>query len=511
MADTGDATVDVNACRSPSALRRIVGDMPFYALANGSQAAAGFLSLVLFTRWLPPGEYGLYALTLTATSVVELTVFSWVNNATLRYLPQERVGRDSVFLATNFMTTCALLLVASTLWVYVAIAFLGGSDAWTAALRVGALVLVARVLFSFAVGIVRARRQTHRYALYTAASAFGSVGLAAALRITFGTGATGILYMVAVATAIPTAVELVRSGALGWLRPNLFVSRVARRSAAYGLPLAGATFGAVVLSVADRFMLQYYRGVGAVGSYSAGYDLADKSLKLMFTVLLASSLPVVMGVLAKDGIGEANKVINRTIRIYLVWMVPITVTLVVFRREMVETVLGPSFGAATTVVPWVALGTLCWGATQILAQSFQVQEQTLSLLYWLLAAAALNVGLNLWAIPAAGILGAAVTTTASYAAYLIVLWLRRIRHPQLSFTGVEALLVVAAGVVMYAAMSIGSTLAAPPPVPIAVTLAIGAITYGVSLRLLSPVSFQEAAGHLEKVSSLARSGLYRGD
>lgn len=503
VTDSEDATVDVNAPRSPSGLRLIVRDMPFYALASGSQAAAGFLALALFTRWLSPAEYGLYALVLATASVVDSTLFGWVNNATLRYLPQERQGRHRSFLATSLLTTCALLVVMSALWLGVASVLGGGSHALGATLRVGVLVLITRVLFGFAVGMVRAQRLTRRYAAYTAASAFGSVGFAAVLHITLGTGATGILYMLALAMAIPTVVELVKSGALGWLRPHLFVAGIAKRSATYGLPLAGATFGAMVLSVADRFMLQHYRGASAVGSYSAGYDLADKSLKLLFTVLVASSLPVIMEVLSKDGMGEANKVINRTMRIYLVWMVPITVVVVVFRREIVDAVLGPSFETATTVVPWVALGTLCWGATQIVAQSFQIQDRTWSLLYWLVAAAALNVGLNLWAIPAAGVLGAAAATTVSYAAYLIALWLRRAPHPELSFTGVQALLVVTAGIAMYAVMSL-LPVSSNSQAGVTLKLVAGSAAYVASLRLLLPLIYSDVCGDVGRLVRIYR-------
>ena len=486
-------------------LRLVVRDMPFYALANGSQATAGFLALALFTRWLSPPEYGLYALTLTTVTATETVVFSWVNNATLRYLPAyDREGDDRLFLATNFMTTCALLLLTSVLWLALTTVLRGRSQDLAVIFQVGLVVLVARVLFGFAVGLTRARRLTARYAFYVATSALGSVALAVTLRVTLGTGANGILLMLAVALAVPAGVELGRSGVLGWMRRDLFAPLIAKQSAAFGLPLVGATFGAVVLSVADRYMLEYFRGAGEVGAYSAGYDLADKSLKLVFTVMVASSLPVVMQVLSRHGVGEANRVINRTMRVYLVWMVPLTVAVVSFRREIVQFVLGPSFADAVSVVPWVALGTLSWGASQIVVQAFQVEERTSPLLWWLVAAAALNVGLNVWAIPAFGVTGAAITTAVGYGAYLAALWLRRGRHTRLSLDRVQALRVSLAGLTMYAVMAAASPLHLPWVPAVALKMGLGLAAYALTLRLVAPSTLREAVTDVKKVLGLVR-------
>jgi O-antigen/teichoic acid export membrane protein len=263
------------------------------------------------------------------------------------------------------------------------------------------------------------------------------------------------------------------------------------KSLLYGLPLAGASFGALILSVADRYMLEFIRGSSEVGNYSAGYDLADKTLKVLFTVLIASSFPIVMETLSRRGSLEAHRLINRLLRVYIVWMVPTTVMMIGFRKEVVRITLGEQFGSASVVLPWVAIGTLCWGATQILAQSFQIQEDTKPLLYWILAAAGLNVVLNLWLIPRYGVVGAAIATTMAYGAYVTVLWTKRIRTPAYRVGLGEIVKVLSAGIAMYVSMIVTPSIVRSQWLVSVARAVIGVSVYALSLRVVGRSLFDE--------------------
>jgi O-antigen/teichoic acid export membrane protein len=480
-------------------LRQVAKDMPSYAIANASQAVGGFVGLLLFTRWLSPSDYGTYALALTTAAVIDAVFFSWVNNAMLRYLPDyERDQRAEVFLATSFATSLVLLVVTAALWLGSTSLIGGGRTSLSGVVEAGLLVLLSRIMYSFALALVRVRRQTIRYAVYNAVSGFGSVILAVLLKLTVGAGVNSILLVTALAMLTPGAFELSKSGAFRWLRRLYISSEALHKSLLYGLPLAGASFGALILSVADRYMLAFMRGSSDVGSYSAGYDLADKTLKLLFTVLVASSFPVVMETLARRGRVEAHHLIGRLLRAYAVWMVPITALMIGLRDEVVHIALGERFQRAGAILPWVAVGTLCWGAAQILAQGFQVEENTAPLLYWLLAAAAVNVGLNLWLIPAYGVIGAAIATTVAYGAYLAILGLKRIRSAEYPLELGDTLRPLLAGVAMYAAIMAVSAVAPRGWASSSARAVLGLSVYALALWLVARTLFEDSRQQLFK-------------
>src|ERR1700744_5022883 len=70
--------------------RGVIGYLP----VNIVQGVVGLLSIVVFTRVLPPQDYGVYALSYSAMSLVHTGVFIWLESAMARfYAPEAEAGR----------------------------------------------------------------------------------------------------------------------------------------------------------------------------------------------------------------------------------------------------------------------------------------------------------------------------------------------------------------------------------------------------------------------------------
>ena len=70
--------------------RGVVGYLPM----NIVQGVVGLFSIVVFTRWLSPADYGVYALAFSAMSLVHTLVFTWMEAAMARfYAPEAEGGR----------------------------------------------------------------------------------------------------------------------------------------------------------------------------------------------------------------------------------------------------------------------------------------------------------------------------------------------------------------------------------------------------------------------------------
>ena len=61
--------------------RGIVGYLP----VNIVQGVVGLLTIVVFTRVLSPADYGVYALAVSATSLVHTATFNWLECAMARF------------------------------------------------------------------------------------------------------------------------------------------------------------------------------------------------------------------------------------------------------------------------------------------------------------------------------------------------------------------------------------------------------------------------------------------
>jgi O-antigen/teichoic acid export membrane protein len=438
----------------------------------------------VYTRLLGPEEYGSYALVVAAVTLVELIVFGWVSQAIIRYLPSERSKEgEARLLATAFLSVVMMMAAVVVPWLLSTVVVESHSARLASLLRVGLLTLASAVALDFVLALARAKRLRARYAVATGVGSLGTVGVAVLLLRTAGEAGEAILVAEGVVLGAVAVYELWRNKAHRWARASLFSTRWLRTFFSYGLPLVGASLGALVLSVADRYMLEYLGGPGDVGSYAAGYDLADKSLKVVFSVLVAAALPVIVRVATEAGNEAAVGAVEDLLGAYLVVMLPLTVAMVTFNGELVTTVLGSGFEKAALVVPWVAVGTLCWGAAQILAQGFLVNERTMPLFSLLLLAAVLNIALNLALIPALGTLGAAISTTATYAAYLVLLAVRRVGSAAVSWPWKGCAKALLAAAAMYASLRLSPLTGLPTAGSIPSRVLVGAVAYVLVLYL----------------------------
>ena len=97
--------------------RGVVGYLPM----NIVQGLVGLFSIVVFTRWLTPADYGVYALAFSAMSLAHTLVFAWIEAAMARFHAAEAQGDR---LADLFGTLYRCWLAAAGLFVVVAAAAL---------------------------------------------------------------------------------------------------------------------------------------------------------------------------------------------------------------------------------------------------------------------------------------------------------------------------------------------------------------------------------------------------
>jgi len=451
----------------------------YYLLARGAPAAVSFLAVALYTRLLSPAEYGLYALVISAVGLANAALFQWLRLGLLRFLPayREKQARLLSTLALGFGVLAGLTGVAGGVgfWIW------PGSQARTL-LGLGILLLWAQAWFELNLELVRSQLKPHRYGLLALAksvSALAAGGLLAYL----GRGVTGILLGLLLGFTVPLLGVFRRH----WngVRPGRADFKTLRRLLGYGLPLTAAFILDFVVNSSDRLLLGWLSGSAAAGLYSAGYDLAKKSLWMLMMAVNLASYPLVVRALEKEGRDAARSRLRDIAIILLGVGLPGAAGLALLAPNLAGVLLGVEFrDAAAALVPWIALAVLLAGLkAYYLDMAFQLGRHTVGQVWVLLVAAVVNLGLNLCLIPLYGFMGAAYATVAAYAAGFVLsgLWGRRV-FP-LPFPGLEPVkIILAAG---------GMTLALRPvagysgPVALAAQVTWGVLVYGTLLLALN--------------------------
>ncbi len=181
----------------------------------------------------------------------------------------------------------------------------------------------------------------------------------------------------------------------------------------FGLPLMLTMVGGLVISYTDTLMLTYFRSLSEVGIYNV---ILPTALLLLF---VGSSLGTVMFPIGSDlwARKETKKLsygLRSMIKYAFLFMVPVALSLIFFAEIFLKLFFGPEYAPGANAFRILIVGVLFYAIGQINNSVISGIGRPRKVTQIVLIAAVLNVVINLFAIPAWGIEGAALATMCSY-------------------------------------------------------------------------------------------------
>jgi O-antigen/teichoic acid export membrane protein len=390
--------------------RGVLGYLP----VNIVQGVVGLLSIVVFTRALPPDAYGVYALAFSVMSLVHTGMFLWLEASMARfYAPEAEAGR----LPGHFRTLYGAFAVQALVFPLVA-----GAILWLwpmpAALKIAIGAGLAAILFRSLAKLVQERRRAagdvRAAALLDVAMSAGGFAVGAGLALAGFGGAAPLVGLGAAAAvclifALPTELKQARGG--------LFEPVRARMYAAYGMPVSLSLILALALATTDRFLLAAYLNETSVGVYHAGYSLANRTLDVMFIWLGMAGGPAAIAALERGGITALRETAREQAGFMIALALPAAVGLALVARPLADVMIGVRLRAgAAEVTPWIAASAFFAGVTTYYFHTaFTLARRTGLLLAAMAIPALSNIVLCLALIPRFGLQGALWATLISYA------------------------------------------------------------------------------------------------
>jgi len=201
-----------------------------------------------------------------------------------------------------------------------------------------------------------------------------------------------------------------------WTMRTLFVARFEwgfiRESLLFGLPLVPHLVMASALVVADRFILEHYRGLSEVGVYSLAYTFG----MIMFLVTQSLSQAWLPMFFDLAGSGSENRaLLGRICSGLALLLAALACVGMLLSPLFINLCLDPRYRSAASIVPLVVMGYLFHGLFSLFDLSLLHSKRTTSVFVISLLAFSANLALNFALIPRWGMYGAAWATTIAYA------------------------------------------------------------------------------------------------
>ncbi len=403
-----------------TALRKLAGASVVYGLGSVLARGLAFALLPVYTRYLTPAEYGIVALTVTCTVVLGMLYPLGLRGAVSRTFYEggtvderkERVGTLWIAMLV-FATVSALVL--DRLGPSLAAALLPGVPfhpylrlaVWTAFLGVLGLTPLA---------LLQARERALPYVLLTLSTALITTAVTVWL-VLRGGGAEGYLQGALIGAALAAIPYLALT--IGQVRP-VFRMSILTPALAFSLPLVPHAMAGWALEMSDRAILTRFLPLHDVGVYSLGYQLGA-AMGLVTMAFNAAWVPFLFGTLKHEG-EEAHPKLARLVTYYALLLCFVALGWALLVEHAITLIAGPEFREAYRITFWVVGGYVCAGLYLIPTNLLFWRQRTRVIPLLTLAAASVNVGLNLWLVPRYGAIAAAWSTLAAYAVLLILTW-----------------------------------------------------------------------------------------
>lgn len=390
-----------------------------YTTANALVMVAGLISFPALTRLLDNAQYGILGYYETWVMMAVAIAKFGAQHAIIRFYPYTETSKKLPAFATNFFFVPLLLslsLCALGLTVFVAVGWLGGVSfspvLWCAVAAIPLLVFGSLVQM-----MLRAGEQSGTLVLTRVASRWLELLLMLSAVLLLERSALAA-YGGKLLAAVAVTVFYIR-----WVCAHLSYSRTLvdlgelRRSMVYGLPLVVNEIAAVALISIDRVMLKgLLDDFVVVGIYTVGYSLALQVSIFMQASLSESFLPLANKA-HETGAADDVRALKRKVLLPLTYAsIGVGVAIAAVGADVLRAISGPDKAASGEVFAWIGTMYALMPLVDIIGYGLLLQRRSMTVLGLTLAAALLNIGLNLVWIPQYSYMGAVYATAVSYGA-----------------------------------------------------------------------------------------------
>jgi O-antigen/teichoic acid export membrane protein len=448
------------------------------------------LMLPLYTSYVSVGDYGRIELLMSVMAVAVVVIRGGANFGFIRFYfvdkaPEyrRRLIRTCFWAqmgySTLVLTLCIVFASEIARWLNVNWrpgAGLQGSG--TSLVVATAVLLWVNVNYAQMTNLFRAEQRSVAFSIATLLNIGITVPLTVILVVVYKHGPLGII----VGNLSGTLVVFI--ALLGYRREQLglqFDRKLLHTLNRFGIPLMAAALATWVMNFGDRFMLAKLLHGNYALHQLGQYSLAVKISSAM--VLLFTAFQVAWPAFAYsiDDEGEAKRAYSFVLT-YLMFIAAWTaVGLSLFAPWLVRLLARrPGYWPAADAIPALAFGSIFFAGFIVVTIATGRARQTQFNWVATTAGALLNFALNLWLIPAYGMLGAAYATLAGYILIMVLrTWnAQRVYPVQYQWRRV-AVLVAAAG----ALTAIGKEMPQSLPLAIGLTLAYPLLLAAVGFYL----------------------------
>lgn len=475
--------------------KRITKDLLIYLLGQALPAMAAFVTVPIYTRMFSPDQFGHYVLAGAAVEFLLLGTVTGFGQAAVRFFSTYRIqSRLSNYFAVLFgsvglITLAATAVSASLLMLCRSLI---ASDLYPLLWAALALFVVSTCNVTL-MDVLRGQEKSRWHSIFSISQSFGSIILGLILVLNFGMGISGLIWgqtFSFLLMMIPLSWLATRSVEMNF--KDLDRSEF-RQLWAFALPFAIGNLAYWTLSLSDRYIIEFFRGSYEVGLYSVANKISWRTIQLLVYLFFLVPAPVLSRLWDERGRQSAEDALTSFTRLFFLIVIPAVSGIAVVAAPLVRLLADEAYFAGYPAIWLLASASMGLGLTNLGISGCLVTNQTFLIARNQCLAAGAGLLLNLILVPRIGFMGAALSAVLSFfflaalqafTSARFLTW----RWPLGSLWRVLIASAAMAASVFLVQMGLRSETIVQQVVNLSLSIAVGALVYGLGLWVLGEIS-----------------------
>ena len=198
-----------------------------------------------------------------------------------------------------------------------------------------------------------------------------------------------------------------------------FRSEIFLKLMRFGFPLVPGTIANWVLTISDRYLLNWFSTASEVGLYDIAYKFGMIINMILVMPFRTAWLPFVFSIQKRE---EANKIYSGALTYFLLIAVFLFLLISSFAREITIIVSTSEYLPGVKAVPFIALAYVFFGLYYIVDIGILLKVKTIYYTIITGIGALVNIGLNILFMPKFGMMAAAVNTLIAYILLFVLMY-----------------------------------------------------------------------------------------
>lgn len=391
-----------------------------YAAGIVLNRVISFLMLPIYTRFLSPQDFGiLELLEMTIDVVTILAGMGMFNGLAKFYYGYEKPDDQQELVSTLFLMSLAIyfvLCVGGGLVSQDISLLVFGTERDAGLIQLSFINLFLQVLIFTPMAYIRVQQKSAFFVVVNGIKLLLQVSLNVLFVVFMNMGILGVLY--------GTLISSLAIG--GWLAFYTFSqvrfhfsAKKAKRLLRFGSPFVVSSLGAFILTFSDRYFLNYYQELSAVGVYALAYKFGFLLMTFPVAPLMNIWMVQRFQLVSREGY---ERMFNQFFSWFSISVVAVMLTIALTVGDLLKVLSSSEFWVAARVVPIILMAYFFQACTDFFNFGIYYTGKTEHMAYGTILAALVILGLSFLLIPRYGMYGAAWATLLSFWVRLVYVY-----------------------------------------------------------------------------------------